>query len=163
MTAVKTTLIAQIIQAAQARGVNQKTLAVRAGVPEETVSRAKKRGTARWSVVEALASAAGVTIGLVSGAPAGQPVDPPRTSFRDRYHWLAWANPNASDEVLVRSALVNPEFRTLLDAALEFGVNTVTREWDLLKIEGDRETLRALPITERILRNIRDGYQQAHA
>ena len=160
---MKTTLIGKIIHVAQARGVNQKALAVRAGLPEETVSRAKKRGSAHWAVVEALANAAGVTIGLVSGVPVGPPADQPPASFRERYHWLAWANPNASDEVLVRSALVNPEFQTLLDAAIEFGVNMVIRNWDLLKAEGDPETLRALPITDRIIRNIRYGYQQANA
>lgn len=156
------TLISQIISAAQARGINQKALAARAGVPEETLSRAKRRGSARLDIVEALARAANVSIGLVSGAqPRCPPAKLPKTSFRDQYHWLAWANPNASDEILLRQALVKPEFRTLLDAAIEYGVSKITSEWELLKTEGDVETLRAMPVTDRILRNICNGYQQA--
>jgi transcriptional regulator with XRE-family HTH domain len=156
------TLIGQIISAAHARGINQKDLAARAGVPQETLSRAKKRGSARLDVVEALAHAANVRIGLVSGTqtPLRLP-RPPDTSFRERHHWLAWTNPNASNDILLRRALVNPEFRTLLDAATEFGVEKITREWEILKAEGDDETLRATPVTDRILRNISNGYQQA--
>ncbi len=158
------TVISQILRAAHARGINQKDLAARAGISEETVSRAKKRGSARWAVIEALARAANVNVGLVSAAQIRRaPVLPPDASFRQRYRWLVWANPSAPDEVLLRRALVNPEFRTLLDAALEFGVDRITREWDLLKAEGDEETVRAQPMTDRLLRNIHDGYQQAAA
>lgn len=159
-----TTLINQIIRTAQAHGINQKDLAARARIPEATLSRAKKRGSARWDVVEALATAANVTVGLVSGTRALRPPPLPATaSFRDRYHWLAWANPNAPDEILLRRALVNPEFKTLLDAGLEFGVSKLVSEWDQLKAEGDEETLRVQPVTDRLLRNICDGYRQATA
>lgn len=156
------TLISQIIRIAHDRGVNQKTLALRAGVPEETLSRAKKRGSARLGVVEALARAAGVKVGVVSGtATPLAPTQLTDKSFRSQHHWLAWSNPNASNDILLRRALVNPEFRTLLAAALEFGVDMVVREWQSLKAEGEAEVLRAMPVTERILRNICNGYQQA--
>ena len=155
------TLIDQIISAARARGVNQTTLAARAGVPKETLSRAKKRGSAGLDIVQALARAAGVNVGIVPAAPS--PRSAPPVTFRERHHLLAWSNPGASPTVLLRRALVAPEFSTLLDAALEFGVDEVVQEWESLKSSGDPEAKRAAPITDRILRNIRHGYQQAAA
>lgn len=154
------TLIDQIISAAQARGINQTTLAARAGVPKETLSRAKKRGSAGLDMVQALARAAGVSIGIVPTAPSPRSALP---TFRERNRLLAWSKPGASSTVLLRRALVAPEFSTLLDAALEFGVDAVVQEWESLKSSGDPEAKRAAPITDRILRNIRHGYQQAAA
>lgn len=154
-------LIDQIISAAHARGVNQTTLAARAGVPKETLSRAKKRGSAGLDIVQALARAAGVNVGIVPAVPSARSAPP--VTFRERHRLLAWSNPGASPTVLLRRALVAPEFSTLLDAALEFGVDEVVQEWESLKSSGDPEAKRAAPITDRILRNIRHGYQQAAA
>ena len=155
------TLIDQIISAAHVRGLNQTALAARAGVPKETLSRAKKRGSAGLDIVRALARAAGVDLGIVPAAPSSRSA--PAATFRERHRLLAWSNPGASPAVLLRRALVAPEFGTLLDAALEFGVDEVIREWERLKSSGDPEAKRAAPITDRILRNIRHGYQQAAA
>lgn len=157
------TLIAQIVDAAHARGLNQKVLAVRAGIPKESLSRAKKRGTARLALVENLAKAAGVTLGIVDGAPAkrGEPAQP--QPFKIKYRALAWSNPDASTSLLLCRALLKPEFRVLLDAALEFGVEKLEEEWTRVIAEGSAEALRARPVTERILGHIRDGYRQATA
>jgi hypothetical protein len=154
-------LIDQIISSARASGVNQTTLAARAGIPKETLSRAKKRGSAGLDIVQALARAAGVNVGIVPATPPSRSA--PAVAFRERHRLLAWSNPGASPTVLLRRALVAPEFSTLLDAALEFGVDAVIEEWESLKSSGDPEAKRAAPITDRILRNIRHGYQHAAA
>lgn len=155
-------LITQIVEAAHAQGISQKALAFRAGVPEETISRAKKRGSARLSVVELLARAAGTEIGLVGRAASRR--SRAGGDFRDKYGVaLAWSNASASNAVLVCRALVKPRFQILLDAAIEFGLDTLSMEWERLKAEGSSEALKASPVTERILGHIRDGYQQATA
>jgi hypothetical protein len=161
------TLISQIVDAAHARGLNQKALAERAGIPKESLSRAKKRGTAKLGMVEDLAKAAGVTLGIIqTGRPAKQikPIKPTEPqSFQTKYSALAWSNPNASESLLIRRALLKPEFRVLLDAALEFGVTRLNNEWSQVMAETSPEALRARPVTERILGHIHDGYRQATA
>lgn len=155
-------LIGKIIAVARTQGVTQKALAQRAGVPEETLSRAKKRGSARLDFVEALARAAGFDLGVIPRS--GHHVLPrptPTVSFQEKHRVLAWSNPTATPVMLLRRALVAPEFQTLLDAALEFGVDAVTSEWAALKTSGDPEVTRAQPITDRLLRNITHGYHQA--
>lgn len=158
-------LISQILAVARSRGINQKALAERIGVREETLSRMKKRGSARLSFVETLAEAAGVSLGLLTpgGHPALSRPSSSSTSFQEKHRTLAWSNPKASRTLLLRRALVMPEFQTLLDASLEFGVGAVAAEWESLKTSGDPEVIRAQPITERLLRNIAHGYHQATA
>jgi hypothetical protein len=51
----------------------------------------------------------------------------------------------------------------LLDAAMEFGPQTLQREWDGLLASEDPEALRARPATEQLLRNIQDGFVLAAA
>lgn len=158
-------LMCQIVAIAQSQGINQKALAKRVGVREETLSRMKKRGSAQLRFVEALAKSAGVSLGLLTQggrpAPSHPPSSPP--SFQEKYRVLAWANPKASPTLLLRRALVTPEFQTLLDASIEFGVGAVVSEWKVLKESGDPEVIRAQPITERLLQNIARGYEQATA
>lgn len=158
-------LISQILAVARSRGINQKALAERIGVREETLSRMKKRGSARLSFVETLAKAAGVSLGLLTTGrhPALSRPSSSSTSFQEKHHTLAWSNPKASRTLLLRRALVMPEFQTLLDASIEFGVGAVAAEWESLKESGDPEVIRAQPITERLLRNIAHGYHQATA
>ncbi|GIL13655.1 MAG: hypothetical protein BroJett038_23750 [Chloroflexota bacterium] len=155
------TLIAEIVGTAHANGLTQKILAARSGITEETLSRMKKRGSGNLGLVVKLARAAGTRLGLVdSSAPPRRTRGP--VSFRDKYAVaLAWSNKDASDEVLIRRALVKPRFQLLLDAAVEFGVNKLSSEWERLKAEGSSEALNALSTTERMLRHIHDGYRQA--
>lgn len=159
---MESSLITEIIDFAHAQGISQKSLAARAGIAEETVSRAKKRGTAHLNVAESLAHAAGTKIGLVTPATARSRRC--AMSFRDRYRVaLAWSNMSVSNDTLVRRALVNPRFQVLLDAALEFGVDAVAAEWDRLKAEGDPDSTKVMDVTDRILGHIRDGYREAAA
>lgn len=159
-------LIEQIIETADTLGMTQKVLAARAGVPEETLSRGKKRGSMRLDSVERLARAAGVEIGLVRPATASalRRTTAARLPFREKYGVaLAWSNADASDELLVRRALVQPRFQVLLDAAVAFGVDVLAAQWDRLQAEGSPEAVKVRPTTERILGHIRDGYRQVTA
>lgn len=155
------TLIAQIVAAAQAKGLTQKALADRSGITEETLSRMKKRGSGNFGLVVKLAQVAGTPLSLAS-LPTPYAVAQADVPFRTKYAVpLAWSNKNVSDDVLIRRALVKPSFRLLLDAAIEFGIEKLSMEWARLKSDGAEEVARAAPVTERILRHIEDGYQQA--
>ena len=154
------TLISQILAAAQAAGLSQKVLADRSGIQEETISRIKKRGSGNFGLIVKLAQAAGAPLCLASESTPAPAI--PAKTFRDKYGvMLAWSNKNASDNVLIRRALVKPGFRLLLDAAVEFGVDRLVGEWARLKTEATEEAAKAAPVTERILRHIENGYQQA--
>lgn len=168
-------LINTIINQAAAKGISQKALAASAGVPPETLSRMKRRPSVRAGVLERLALGAGLRLALVGVAdadlarPAAQPrLPPPPNSpvvsplpFTQKYRQLVWSNPDAPAEVFVRQALLKPDFSVLLDAATEFGLDFVDAQWAVLMTEGSKEAVRARPATERTLRNIRGGYEQA--
>lgn len=89
------------------------------------------------------------------------PVD--EASFMARNRHLAWSNPNASSETLLRLALAKAEFQAILDASVALGLEHVEREWALLKASDAAPTLRVAHFTDRILRNIRTGFEQAMA
>lgn len=155
-------LVSKIVAAARTRGLSQKALAARSGISEETLSRMKKRESGNLSLVAKLAQAAGTQLGLVdSSVPRRRQ---PPGSFRDRYAAaLIWSNADASDDVLVRRALIKPHFKMLLDAAVEFGLDRLSAEWEHLIVEASPETMKVRSTTERILGHIRDGYRQATA
>ena len=166
------TLINTIIAQAAARGISQKALAASAGVPAETLSRMKRRPPVRAGVLERLALV-GVDAGVAATAAAdagaadaglarlaAQPLEP--LPFTQKYRQLVWSNPDAPAEVFVRQALLKPDFTVLLDAATEFGLGFVDAQWALLIAEGSKEAARARLATERTLRNIRVGYEQAN-
>jgi transcriptional regulator with XRE-family HTH domain len=157
-------LIKQIIGIARQHGLTQKVLARNAGVPEATLSRAKRRDGASLGVVEALAQAAGARVAVIPVVPeASATYLADEASFRTRNRHLAWSNPNASSETLLRQALAKAEFQAILDASVVFGVERVEREWALLKASDAAPALRVAPVTDRILRNIHAGFQQAAA
>lgn len=85
------------------------------------------------------------------------------SEFRKRHQTLVWANPGASEEIWIRSALVRPQFECLLDAVLTFGLARVEREWEILLSDGDPDALRARSTTDRMMGNIRLGHQRALA
>jgi transcriptional regulator with XRE-family HTH domain len=163
-------LIDEILRSAAQKKLSQKDLAARAHLSEEALSRMKKRGSARLSAVERLAEAAGMRLAIVPAAPSGAPnsaaenLSPPNSKakrFRDRHPELVWSNRGADDAIYIRRALVDPRFTTLLDAAREFGVDRLEREWEVLMAAPSTEARRAQQATTRILRNIRRGYEQA--
>lgn len=63
----------------------------------------------------------------------------------------------------IRAALVRPRFGRLLDIALEFGLERVCREWADLQQDDTPKVARARDSVERILANIRKGFDLAAA
>lgn len=155
---ITSTLVGDIIAAAANQGINQKQLAKAADVAPETLTRIKQKGTANLGVLERLARAGGVRIQVV-----GAPAVPEKKSFRERYKSLAWSNSKAPTSTLLQRALLRPQFDVLLDAAVEFGIDRLQREWQALSAGDSPEASRAAPRTEQILRNLAHGYQQATA
>ncbi|NDP59683.1 MAG: hypothetical protein GZ090_10030 [Oxalobacteraceae bacterium] len=95
-----------------------------------------------------------------------QPDDTPSESaiaFRTRHRSLVWSNPNASDTIFIRHALLQPRFTVLLDAAVAFGMDVLYAEWNSLLADDGEEVRRATPVTQRMLNNIQNGYEQATA
>ena len=160
-------LIAEIVDYARTQGLTQKVLASRANVPAETLSRAKTRGGSTLAVAEALAEAAGTRLVLAGHRQATAPARDFRGQHRDfrGQHGvaLAWSNREAPVDVLIRQALLQPRFQVLLDAAVEFGLDSVAREWNRLRAEGSPEAVKARPVTDRILGHLSDGYREATA
>ena len=78
-----------------------------------------------------------------------------------RHPGLVWSNPEASDAVRIRAALVRPRFDRLLAIALEFGTARVKAEWTELLDEQTDEVRRARESVTRILANIEKGFARA--
>lgn len=167
-------IINEIINAAKQQGVSQKALASLSGLPAESISRAKRSDAASLHTLHALARAANVQIGIVAiknyqlmpsaasaSSPASSKLYP--QGFAQRHKSLVWSNPNASLDTLLRAALVAPQFDRLLDAATEVGIKKLNTLWRALQVNAELEVLRAAPITNRMLKHIQDGYQQALA
>ncbi len=171
-------LLSDIIEHAHRRGLSQKDLAMRAGIAEGSLSRAKRKGSLSSNTLEELAKEAGVRLMAISldecpvegdhngtrnnsRSLSGKKSD--QSSFQDKHRLLAWSNPSASVDVLLRKALVRPDYAILLDAATELGLDRLESQWRLLQNEGSSETTRAAPVTSRMLRHIRRGYEQVKA
>ncbi len=71
-----------------------------------------------------------------------------------RHPGLVWSNSKAPKEIYLRKALLNPRFGQLLKLAEEFGIESLTREWSLLREQAPDEAGRVAAEVERILRNM---------
>lgn len=166
-------LLDTVLRAAQARGLDQARLADKAGLRAETVSRAKRRGSIDLPSLQALAQAVDLELRL---APATQAADTSggvlrvedralasaarRSPLADPKWGLAWSNPDAPADALVRNALANGNFDLLLQAVLGHGLDTVMRQWREL---APTLPARARQEVERKLRNIQTGLNDAEA
>jgi hypothetical protein len=78
---------------------------------------------------------------------------------------LVWSNRNASDDVMICNALLNPGFHLLLDIAARFGFPRLVELWERLRADivkhGYPEEIerleRATPTVERCLKHMREG------
>lgn len=68
-------LVNQIIEAARAQGMSQGELAARAGIRQETLSRAKKKPTISLQTFATLARIAGLRVQLVADNPVAEQVN----------------------------------------------------------------------------------------
>lgn len=152
-------LLDQIFAFAKAQGITQKELAGKAGIPQESLSRLKGRNSVKAKTLELLADAIGLELVLL---PKSKPAAA-KVTFREKYKYLAWSDSQASTEVLLRQALIQPDFSILLDAAVEFGLPELMKQWAELLAKPDPATLRAEPITSRMLSHIAEGFRDADA
>ena len=70
-----TDLLQQVLKLAKAQGLTQITLAERAGITPEALSRAKKGGDMRVSTLNELAHVVGLKLSLASTAPLREKID----------------------------------------------------------------------------------------
>lgn len=163
---ISQSLVDTVLHAAQAQGLDQIRLARRAGLRAETVSRAKHRGTIDLGSLQALAQAVGLELSLrprpnTSPLPAtGQRSTGQRSPLADPKWGLAWSNPDAPAEALVRNALAHGNFDLLLQAVLSHGMDTVRTQWRQV---APTLPSRARQEVERKLRNIEQGLNDAES
>jgi len=67
-------IINDIIEAAKAQNISQGELAARAGIRQETLSRARKNSTLRFKTVQQLAQIAGLKLKLIADNPIADKV-----------------------------------------------------------------------------------------
>lgn len=80
-----------------------------------------------------------------------------RDDLWTKHRGLVWSNPSADDSILLRNALIQPRFDTLLDCVEVFGLARIESEWSILVADDSVEARRAAPSVTRILNNIRRG------
>ncbi len=67
-------IINQIIEAAKAQNISQGELATRAGIRQETLSRARKNSTLRFKTVQQLAQIVGLQLKLIADNPVADKI-----------------------------------------------------------------------------------------
>lgn len=67
-------IINEIIKTAKAQNISQGELAARAGIRQETLSRARKNSTLRFKTVQQLAQIAGLKLKLIADNPVADKV-----------------------------------------------------------------------------------------
>jgi hypothetical protein len=61
------------------------------------------------------------------------PVNPERDyEFWSQYPGVVWSNPDASDTVMIRNALVRPKMYVLRAVGARFGIERMRQEWKVL-------------------------------
>ncbi len=156
-------LIHQVIDAARAAGLDQRSLAQAAGIKPETISRAKKRESCDLATLASLANAAGLVLSLEPSVPAGSQVSSRNSSLADPSWGLAWSNPSASAESLVRNALLKGGYAAVLQAVLEHGMAFVRAQWAAVESGGEGVTKKSGENIRRMLDNIEKGIAHAAA
>jgi hypothetical protein len=148
-----------VLAFARAQGVDQKSLAKRAGIRAETITRAKSRRTVEWETVRVLADAAGLDLQVL--AMPRRAVDE-RSSLADPRLKLAWSNPDASTTTLIAKAIERRSFDLILRAAAEHGIDMVASVAQRLR-EEQAVPPQTLSYADRALRNIAIGAHRALA
>jgi len=70
----ESSIINEIIAAAKIQGISQGELAARAGIRQETLSRAKKNANLRYKTVEQLAQIVGLKLTLTADNPVADKI-----------------------------------------------------------------------------------------
>ena len=151
-----------VLAVARSQGLNQKSLARRAGLRPETITRAKSRGAVGWSTVNALADAAGLDLRILAIPRPGGNEHARSSSLSDPTLKLAWSNPNASTTALIAKTIERQSFDLILRAVKEHGIDSVARVAQRLRDEQAVPTS-TLDYADRALRNIAVGMSRALA
>lgn len=149
------TILDRILILAKAQGITQRELAEKAGIPAKSLSRLKGGNSVKAETLELVANAIGLELAL---KPKSKPPGD-AAPFREKYKYLAWSNSQASTDVLLRQALIQPSFAILLDAAAEFGYPELLKQWTELLAQPDAAVQRAAPVTSRMLNHIAVGFR----
>jgi hypothetical protein len=82
-----------------------------------------------------------------------------RDPFWKKFPGLVWSNSEASDSVMIRAALTRFRFHELLAICLEFGLDRVVHEFEVIREElGAPERISTI---SGMLTNIRRGFERA--
>ncbi|MBC7376063.1 MAG: hypothetical protein H7346_01340 [Burkholderiaceae bacterium] len=152
----------QVLDRAKAAGLGQGALAQAAGISPETLSRAKKRDTMDLATLAALAETAGLEICLQPSRKGSTKRALAKSALADPSWGLAWSNPDVSNEVLVRNALLRGAYAAVLQAVLDCGMDFVEAQWALMNQPGQEGLTRAARANvPRMLKNISKGLHRA--
>lgn len=150
-------ILLQTLTRAKALHLDQKELASLAGVRQETISRAKKRGSLDSRTLDKLISAVGLALSLQACERVSQDaLKDKSTSLKDPRWGLSWSNPNINNQTLIQKALTTARFGAILQACLDFGIDDVEKQWDMIAEDSNSQSL-----VSDILTNIAEGF--AHA
>lgn len=84
-----------------------------------------------------------------------------RVNLRDPQSGLVWSNQDVSDDVLIRKALVTGRFSLILQACLDYGIERVREQWDVVLQDPELTSPMIRSLTGDILDNIATGFSQA--
>ena len=81
-------------------------------------------------------------------------------AWRDKYRFLVWSNPKASDSVYLRAALLDPHWVIVLDAVQAFGIQRLLHEWKSIAETPEAQKV-AWYTRDLLLRHFALGIQEA--
>ena len=158
---IVTQLLTDVLIAARAQGMDQKSVARYAGIAPETISRAKKRQTIEIETVSKLANVVGLTLTLTPTVQNEWTPASPVSPLADPKWGLAWSNPAISDEALVRNALARGGFLAILEGAAYYGMGFIRAQWSAMCKDDSQVTAKNRAYVEGMLRNIETGFSNA--
>ena len=136
--------------------LTQAVAAHKSGLSLSMLRRAESHGTIPLHHLLKLAKTIGYQLDLREMSPTRRTQESPLT-LNKRHPGLVWSNTNAPREIYLRKALLNPRFGQLLKLAQEFGLESLKREWSLLRTQSPEESNEvegAASEVNRILRNM---------
>ena len=136
--------------------LTQAIAARKSGLSLSMLRRAESHGTIPLPQLLRLAQTIGYEIHLKEKS-IPSPSDRGDGNLPARHPGLVWSNSKAPKEIYLRKALLNPRFGQLLKLAEEFGIESLTREWSLLRDQVPDEAGRVAAEVERILRNMKSA------
>ena len=136
--------------------LTQAETALKCGLSLSMLRRAESHGTIPLPQLLRLAATIGYDLHLRETSLTTRPRQS-ENNLNKRHPGLVWSNASAPREIYLRKALLNPRFGQLLKLAQEFGLESLKREWSLLRTQSSEESNEvegAASEVNRILRNM---------